>query len=135
VFLLEGVFLENVIVEFIEDCLDADKIVGHSIYFDTSTVKANVLRLISKAPFTFSEEYKQKVIEALDKTKRIDTMTKTTSFCGIPRATGKGVKYPKLTELFKKLFPEERFDTHNALNDVLATERCYFELVRLGVLE
>ena len=52
-------------------------------------------------------------------------MLETIHLC---KAEGKiGYKYPRLEELYFKLF-QENFDAHNALNDVKATARCFWEL-------
>ncbi len=49
---------------------------------------------------------------------------------------GKGGKYkwPTLAELYDKLFGEGFDEAHNAAADVAATARCFFELLRLGVI-
>lgn len=41
-----------------------------------------------------------------------------------------GYKWPKLQELHKHLFGEEFEDAHDALADVKATRRCYYELIK-----
>ena len=94
-------------------------VVGHGLYFDTSIIKANALRLKK-------QELYEKLTELLHKDKRVDTMQKTIKFCGLK-------KYPKLGELYQKLFDEE-FDGHCAANDVEATYKCYNRLVELNVL-
>lgn len=40
--------------------------------------------------------------------------------------------YPKLDELHLRLFQEKMENMHNALSDVKATARCFFELVKRG---
>ena len=37
-------------------------------------------------------------------------------------------KFPKLIELYKKLFNEVPNNLHNSLNDVLVCFRCYFKM-------
>jgi DNA polymerase-3 subunit alpha len=130
----KGHFVENVIREFIDDCSQAEKIIGHNVYFDTSIIKANIKRLAEKSP-AFPEGYVEKSILALDKGKRIDTMMKTISFCSIPFPNGKGKKYPTLKELYAKLFDGEEFNAHNSKDDVNACERCYNELINIGIIE
>lgn len=129
----QGLFFRDVVPQFIETCLTADRIIGHNVYFDTSILKACVKRTMSLYP-EFPADYADKSVTALHKDKRIDTMQKTISFCSIPFPDGrKGKKWPTLQELYVKLFGET-FNAHNAWDDVLAVERCYNELVRLGVL-
>jgi len=67
--------------------------------------------------------------------KKICTMNKTTKFCNIPKAKGNGAKWPTLTELHKTLFGVEFEGSHDAGNDVDACAKCFFECVKLGVIE
>ena len=130
-----GVPFRAVIKGFLDACDRADKIIGHNTYYDTSTIKANVLRTAKLHPEEVSRSIVEKAVAVLDKDKRIDLMRKTISFCDLPFPSGKkGKKWPSLVELYRKLFNEE-FPAHNAWEDVLATERCYYELLRLGVIE
>lgn len=101
--------------EILMDAKDALNIIGHNTYFDVSILKANILR-------TFGPKSKEAKIanDVFFKDKRIDTM----------RATQKYFKkWPKLTELYEYLF-KEGFEAHSALNDVLACERCFNELMK-----
>jgi DNA polymerase III epsilon subunit-like protein len=66
------------------------------------------------------------------------TMREATAYCGCTKANG-SPKWPKLIELCNKLFgPEEaakfEAEAHDALADIKMTAKCYFELVRLGVI-
>lgn len=124
----KGQSFKSVIDEFIDDCFVAKKIVGHNIYFDTSIIKANILR--SEVPAFFFD----KADIALDKEKRICTMMRTIKFVNAKYPDGRGGKFPKLEELYLKLF-NETFPAHNALEDVKATERCFNELVNLKIIE
>lgn len=98
---------------------DVEVVVGHGLYFDTSIIKANALRIEK-------QELYEKLTELLHKDKRVDTMQKTIKFCGLK-------KWPKLGELYHKLFNEE-FEGHHAAEDVEATYKCYNELVKLEVM-
>lgn len=122
-----GVPLAFAIDNFINDAINADKIVAHNIYFDTSIVKANALRL--RMPYY----YNNLVSPALDKDKRICTMNKTIKFVGAKFPNGKGLKWPTLTELYAKLF-NASFEAHNSMSDVRALERCFNELVKQDVI-
>lgn len=63
------------------------------------------------------------------------TMQSSTDFCAIPsNSYYGGYKWPKLEELYRKLFGRMFDDAHDALADVSATKECYFELRRRGVL-
>lgn len=124
----EGVPFDKVIMEFIEDCNAAHLLVGYNMYFDTSIIKANVLREIGQ------EYYNAECEDALYKGKRVDPMKKVIKFVGVKFENSNRLKYPKLTELYYKLF-EEEFDAHQALSDVKALKRCIPELVGLGYIE
>lgn len=113
------------LLQLLEDGADADEVIGHNIYFDTSIIKANVLRLITAnnvPPGTY-----ERMEELLHKDRRVDTMQKTIKFCGL------GGKYPKLTELYFKLF-NENFEAHNSKEDVDATYKCYLKLKELAII-
>lgn len=125
----EGVPFADIIDEFLQDCEKARLLVGHNIYFDTSIVKAMILRIMGR------EYYDAKAEDALFKGKRIDTMMKTIKFVGALYANGRPGKYPKLEELYNKCFPGETFPAHDALEDIRALRRCVPELVNLGIIE
>lgn len=125
----EGVPFADVIGEFLQDCAEARLLVGHNIYFDTSIVKAMILRVMGR------EYYDAKAEDALFKGKRIDTMMKSIRFVGAKFPNGRPGKYPTLEELFGKCFPGETFPAHDAMEDVRACKRCIPVLVENGVVE
>jgi hypothetical protein len=61
------------------------------------------------------------------------TMEKSTNLVKLPGKYGK-YKWPKLVELYKFLFNEELTGAHDALVDILATRRCYYELLKRGIV-
>lgn len=115
-----------VLFDFIEDCKKAKIIVGHNIYFDTSIIKANCLRLNDPETFASLEE-------AIHKFKRICTMMKTIKFVGAKQEGSNRAKFPSLEELYFKIF-NEGFPAHNAAEDVKATIRCLPHLVEAGLI-
>ena len=125
----EGVPFAVVVDEFLTDAADAPLVCAHNIYFDTSMLKANVLRWCGR------EYYDAKAEDALHKGKRIDTMMKCIKFVGALFANGRPGKFPTLEELYNKLFPGETFPAHDALEDIRALRRCVPELVELGIIE
>ncbi len=124
----KGIPFHIVVDEFIHDCFFAEKIIAHNIYFDTSIIKANILRMRMR---NFYNDYAE---PALDKSKRIDTMFKTIKFVGATHKDGRPGKWPKLEELYFKLF-EESFPAHNAEEDVKALVKCVEKLVELQIIE
>ena len=125
----DGVLFEEVADRFFDDCKSAKAIVAHNIYFDTSIIKAMVLHCIGR------EYYDANVEDALTKEKRIDTMRKTIKFVGAKYPDGRVGKFPRLEELYDKLFPGESFPAHDALEDVRAVVRCLPPLAEQGIIE
>ncbi len=125
--LRKGHYFNDVLIEFISDCTKAEKIIAHNIYFDTSIIKANILRAMPDSFALMADS-------ALDKSKRICTMMKTIKFIGAKQKDSNRLKFPTLLELYDKLF-EEKFPAHDAGEDVKATKRCFDELVKLRVIE
>ena len=116
-------YFVTVISDFLRDCIGIDFVSGFNIYFDTSIIKANVLRKIKEK--VFKDEIFEHITEILHKDKRIDVMREALKlFLG---------KWPKLTELYWKLF-NEGFAAHSADADVEATRRCFLELVKRGII-
>ena len=64
----------------------------------------------------------------------LDTQTETTEFCAIPGGRGGRFEWRTLLELHQKLFGEGFGDAHDAAYDVSANARCFFELLRKGVI-
>ena len=112
-------------------CEVPDKVIGHNIYFDSSTIKAQMLRLCH---FKKMERPSFTKLEALlNKDLRVDTMKLTTKWCDLP---GKyGPKWPKLEELHFKLFGTLPEKTHSSGSDVETTHKCYVELVKRGIIK
>ena len=108
----EGVPLAEAIEQFQADLDVASFIVGHNIEFDKKIVGAEMIRLGKK--------------DELEKKKSYCTMQSSIDFCRIPGVYG--YKYPKLQELYRKLFGENFEDAHHAMSDIEATEKCFWEL-------
>ena len=110
--LAEGILLKDAISMFKADLDLANFVVGHNVDFDKKIVGAEMVRL------GMSDE--------LGRKKSYCTMLSTTNFCKIPGPYG--YKYPKLQELYKKLFGKEFDKAHDAMSDIEATEQCFWEL-------
>ena len=119
----------SVVDMFIQDCHDAGLICGHNIHFDTSIIKANILRELGREYYDAND-----VENALYKGKRIDTMRPTMKWVDARRANG-AVKFPNLSELYSRCFPGETFPAHDALEDVKAVAKCLPVIVGLGLVE
>lgn len=105
---------------FAELISKADEVIAHNIKFDMPVVKAELKRLghilVERAP-------------------RFCTMLASTSICQIPKnklSSAGGYKWPKLSEAYWFFFEEELKDAHDALTDVMACKRIYFEGLKQG---
>ena len=114
----KGVALQEVLAKFVEDVNNSTCLVGHNVEFDKHVVGAELLRM--------GEE------DIVSYMTSICTMMSSIDYCKIINSYG--YKYPKLQELYAKLFDEEFEDAHDALADVYATYRCFFELKRRNII-
>ena len=108
-------------------------IIGHNLIFDISIIKVELLRLIRCEEISkeIKKKYTQDFYFIINYNKFYCTMKKSIELCNIIKynATGKQyLKYPKLSELHKKLFDCEPNHLHNSYNDVLVTLRCFMKL-------
>ena len=106
----------------------ADLIVCHNYLFDWGHANA----LLERNMDNLSDEARSAFY--LD-TPSFCTMKdkKIVKFCGLKNKANRA-KVPKLIELYEKLF-EESFDcAHDAMADISATKRCFFELINLDVI-
>ncbi len=115
-----GVEIKKPLEEFISVVARCTHIIGHNIPFDLKIIGSELLRN------GFDNPLPQKPV--------LDTMVLSTEYCKFPGGRGGKYKYPKLGELHEKLFNQPFEEAHNAVADVVATARCFLELVRLGVI-
>ncbi len=97
----------------------ADLVVGHNIEYDESVINYELQRLGRRGDY--------------HPQKTLCTMKSTVDFCAIP-GRWIGYKFPKLNELYKKLFGEYFEGAHSAMYDVEATVRVLQKLLELGVI-
>lgn len=114
----EGIRIIDALNEMHAAKMQADVLVAHNLNFDHRIVWAEFIRngLTPRSGMA-----------------KICTMMKSTSYCKIPAK--RGYKWPRLEELHQTLFACDFEGAHDAGSDVLATVKCFFELVRLGVIE
>ena len=118
----EGVNLRTVLNEFMDDLVDAELVIGHNIDFDKHVLGCELYRERLDYDELFNKE-------------SVCTMQRSTNFCAIPNPNSYygGYKWPKLEELYQKLFNTTLSNAHDALSDVEATRKCYFELKQQGI--
>ena len=116
--LKNGVPLKSVL-EKIHNLISKSKsLVAHNINFDEKILGAEFLR-----------NGKENIIN--DKIK-LCTMEKSINFCAIDGFYG--YKWPKLSELYFKLFKDNFEEAHNATVDVRAMAKCFWELKKIGIM-
>ena len=123
----EGVAEEIAVVAFLNTYAKSSALWCHNYMFDIEFLKDMIARNID-VPTAVS----------FGRTPHICTMNGTgiKEFCKLPWGKSKTrLKVPKLTELHKILFDEDFKDAHDAMADVKATMRCYYELVKRGILK
>jgi len=114
----EGILLNTALKEFSQAVDEAKILVAHNMSFDEKIMGAELLR----------KKQEHKLFER----PKICTMLSSTDFCQIENDFG--YKWPKLIELHQKLFDEEFEGAHDALADVKACARCFFELLKQKVI-
>jgi DNA polymerase-3 subunit alpha len=116
-----GEELNFVFKEFAESVSRSEFIIGHNIEFDKNIIGAEYIR--------------KNIPNKLFEKASICTKEESTNFCAIPDNRGDKYKWPTLGELYRKLFNEEFKEEHNAATDVIATSRCFFELLRKDIID
>lgn len=114
-----GKALHEVLEEINKDLAHCSLLVGHNIQFDLGVLGC--------------EFHRAGIETSLLNIKTSDTMLDSIQFCKIPTGREGVYKYPKLSELFEKLFNYPFDEAHNAAADVNSTAQSFFELVRLKV--
>ena len=115
----KGDDLASVIDEFLIDFKAADFIVGHNVKFDKNVLGAEIIRM--------------GLPDIMDTKPALCTLKASTDYCAIPGRYG--YKYPNLQELHTKLFGKPFQNAHNSASDIAATEKCFWELVKIGLIE
>ena len=111
----EGI-IADLFVAMFDKCT---KIVCHNVGFDAITMGALLDRChYHEMGFTIAEAEVSYC-----------TMLEGTDLCKLPGKYG-NYKWPKLEELYRFLFNEGFEGAHDALADVRATRRCYYEMVK-----
>ena len=115
--LAEGFPFEPILNTFVQYRSAAQYSIAHNMAFDGRIMRAEMIRHGIHVEFT---------------SKKICTMKDSTEFCAIPG--NYGFKWPKLEELHRILFNCEFEGAHDALHDVMATAKCFFELKKRNVI-
>ena len=132
----EGKPIVEVLEQFYEAYMFCEGLVAHNMDFDEKMILVELERnreaVLAKAPYcfmTFNPMY-----EKVHGIERYCTMKKGTDICNIlveSKMPGRppSKKWPKLNELYGKLFDGETVDgLHNSMIDVLTCLRCYLKM-------
>lgn len=99
----------EVLSEFKYWMAKCDLLVAHNIKFDKCVIEKAMNCLLPKDIKTYC------------------TMLESTDICQVPKKSGSGHKWPKLSEAYWYFFEEELKDAHDAMTDVMACKRIFFE--------
>lgn len=113
-----GVDLKVAMDAILKDIEKAAVLIAHNVQFDEKILGAELIRLGHA--------------NHIEAKPRKCTMQSSTDYCKLPGPYG--YKWPRLQELYQKLFNVNFTGAHRAITDVRACARCYFELQRLGVM-
>jgi DNA polymerase III epsilon subunit-like protein len=128
----KGVDISTVFEEFFDDFYKCAEIVAHNLNFDFNMVNVEMYRMIeNKNTGKKSETELKEDLNYFNNCKKFYcTMQETIEFCNIELVNKGGKKYlkfPRLSELYKKLFDETPNNLHNSLNDTVICLRCFMK--------
>jgi len=114
----EGVPLTEVLEKLVEDMEKSTYLIAHNMDFDKKVVSAEFIRY---------------QVKPKNKLEKLCTMKESTDYCKL-KNNWRGYKWPTLVELHNKLFDEDFEGAHDALADVKACSKSFFELKKRGVM-
>lgn len=132
----KGKNLIDVLIQFYKAYKTCDVLIAHNFDFDEKVILVEMERVRKHIIDTNVDGLGlfNKTTEELNNVERYCTMKKGTPLCNILMDSNKpgGLprkKYPKLAELYVKLFDEPApTNLHNSLVDVETTLRCYLKM-------
>lgn len=112
--------MKHQIDEIMDFMNQAEVLIGHNIEYDEDMMKLELRR------------YEK--LHLYNPTQVLCSMKSTVDFCAL-QGKWERFKYPKLGELYKKLFGEYFIGAHDAMVDVEATLKCFLELEKKWVMK
>lgn len=113
-----GVDILPVLKRFSTHVESSQYLIAHNISFDQNIVGAELLR--------------SRMLNTIPNKRLLCTMSNSTNYCAINGPYG--YKWPKLTELHQKLFNCGFDGAHDALADITATSKCFWEMRKRGLI-
>lgn len=117
-----GFKIKDILNEFIEDCKKVNLIVAHNMSFDYNVVSCELFRNGLNN-------------ECISKKKKICTMETTTNYCKLGDFKFGKYKWPKLIELYQKLFNKDKEGLHDAEVDIKTCNECFLKILEIGLVE
>jgi len=115
----DGIDINDLLLKFSSSIEKANVLVAHNIEFDQKVIAAEFIRA--------------NISNSLNNIKKICTMKESTNFCKIPG--NYGFKWPNQSELHSRLFNTNIKESHNALVDATICAKCFFELIKKGIIK
>jgi len=119
----------EVLARFHNDLHKCDIVLGHNLSFDKTAILAEAQRLYEAGKSGSATTFWKRGI------KELCTMVLTKQFCNIKFKDSEDLKFPRLAELYAKLFNKEYdisgADLHNAKHDVSCLVLCVQTLSRM----
>lgn len=111
--------IHKIIPSWMHDIASSVYLIGHNVEYDVKVISAEMFRL----------GYDTHLIE---KIPQICTMRSSIDFCYFAGRVES--RFPKLQELYTKLFHEPFINAHDAYCDIYATYECFWALVDKGII-
>jgi len=121
---------ENIVLEEYALLLETEPMrICHNVKFDEKFLKQMFQRNMPKlSDYGRSRYFIESPLFCTMQDKKIK------QWCDLKNVRG-AIKPPKLTELYSLLFEEGFENEHDAMADTRATKRCFFELIKQGIIE
>ncbi|MEM0993875.1 MAG: 3'-5' exonuclease [Bacteroidota bacterium] len=123
--LKNGIGLKSAMQRFMEALAQSSLLIAHNIEYDKK-VLFNELKANGLTKTYFNVLYNKAVV---------CTMQSSTAFCNIMDEKRGRPKFPRLSELYEKLFQQTYTKDQEPLTDVETMMHCFFELKQRGIIE
>lgn len=121
----KGINIEDIFEALYSDLFDTKMIIGYNTIFDLNIIQSELYRLAldeEKAGWSgFAYRYLT-IIGLIQKIEKFDVMIYGMLYL-------KQERYLKLIKLYEILFKENYENPHDAMNDVIATFKCFIKLI------
>ena len=126
----EGIHPKEAFEKFHSMSESAECLVCHNHNFDFKLIELTAAQLCHRS----GSDEPDLMLSEIRELPYYCTMVQSKEFCALPMKGRNGYKFPKLMELYRILFGESFEGAHDAMADVTATMKCFFELKRRGVM-